>query len=43
MFYTVTQGAQFVALDYLPAVTLSLMLSFTAVAVILLGIAFLAE
>lgn len=35
--YTVTQGGQFVALELLPAVTLSLLLSFTPVAVALFG------
>ncbi len=43
LFYTLTQGAQFLALEYLPAVTLSLLLNFSAVAVALLGILFLAE
>jgi drug/metabolite transporter (DMT)-like permease len=35
--YTITQGSQFVALELLPAVTLSLLLSFTPVAVALLS------
>lgn len=35
--YTVTQGSQFVALELLPAVTLSLLLSFTPIAVALLS------
>lgn len=43
VFYAVTQGAQFVALAYAPAVTVTLVLSFTAVAVALLGIVTLAE
>ncbi|MFQ5349342.1 MAG: DMT family transporter [Thermoanaerobaculia bacterium] len=43
VFYTLTQGAQFIALDYLPAVTLSLILSFSPAAVALLGVAFLDE
>lgn len=43
VFYTLTQGAQFVALDYLPAVTLSLILSFSPAAVALLGVSFLGE
>ena len=42
IFYTVTQGAQFLGLSYLPAVTLSLMLNFTAVVVALMGILWLA-
>jgi drug/metabolite transporter (DMT)-like permease len=42
-FYTLTQGAQFVALTSLPAVTLSLMLNFTPVFVLALGAAFLGE
>ena len=37
LFYSVTQGAQFVSLFYLPAVTVSLMLSFTTVLVALIG------
>ena len=43
LLYTVTQGAQFVALFYLPAVTVNLLLSFTAVAVSLLGLVVLDE
>jgi drug/metabolite transporter (DMT)-like permease len=43
IFYTVTQGAQFLALSYLPAVTLSLLLNFSAVVVALMGILWLAE
>lgn len=43
LFYAVTQGAQFVGLAYLPAVTVNLMLGFTPVAVALLGMALLAE
>ncbi|NDL59725.1 DMT family transporter [Phytoactinopolyspora mesophila] len=43
VMYTATQGAQFLALDRLPATTTSLLLSFTPVVVALLGIAFLAE
>lgn len=38
LFYSVTQGAQFVSLFYLPALTVSLMLSFTTILVALLGI-----
>ena len=43
VFYTLTQGAMFLGLKYLPAITLSLALSFTPVAVALLGILFLGE
>ncbi|MFW5940392.1 MAG: DMT family transporter [Chloroflexota bacterium] len=43
IYYAVTQGAQFVALDLLPAVTISLMLNFTSVIVALMGIVLLAE
>jgi drug/metabolite transporter (DMT)-like permease len=43
LFYTVTQGAQFLSLVYLPAVTTSLLLSFTPALVALLGIALLGE
>jgi drug/metabolite transporter (DMT)-like permease len=43
LFYAVTQGAQFLALAYLPAVTTSLLWNFTSPIVALLGIAFLAE
>jgi drug/metabolite transporter (DMT)-like permease len=43
VYYTVTQGAQFVALALAPAVTTSLILSFTAVFVALLGIPLLGE
>jgi drug/metabolite transporter (DMT)-like permease len=43
LFYTVTQGAQFLSLVYLPAVTTSLMLSFTTILVALLGIVLLRE
>jgi len=43
LYYTVAQGAQFVALWLLPAVTLSLLLNFTTVVVAFLGILFLAE
>lgn len=41
--YTLTQGAQFLALSYLPAQTTSLVLSFSPVAVALLGAATLRE
>jgi drug/metabolite transporter (DMT)-like permease len=40
---TVTQGAQFLGLKYLPAVTVSLLLNFTPIVVALMGIALLAE
>ena len=43
IYYTVNQGALFVALEVLPAVTLSLLLNFSPVAVALLGVAFLSE
>lgn len=43
LFYSVTQGAQFLSLFYLPAVTTSLLLSFTTVIVALLGISLLGE
>jgi drug/metabolite transporter (DMT)-like permease len=43
VFYSLTQGAQFLALAFLPAVTLSLILSFTPAAVALLGASFLGE
>jgi drug/metabolite transporter (DMT)-like permease len=43
LFYTLTQGAQFMMLAYLPAVTVNLLLSFTSVVVALLGIVLLGE
>jgi drug/metabolite transporter (DMT)-like permease len=43
VFYAVTQGALFIALDHLPAVVLSLILSFSPAAVALLGASFLGE
>ena len=43
LFYAVTQGSQFLALERLPAVTVSLLLSFTAAIVALLGAALLRE
>jgi drug/metabolite transporter (DMT)-like permease len=43
VMYTLTQGAQFLALERLPAQTTSLVLSFSPVVVALLGAAFLAE
>lgn len=43
LYYTVTQGTQFVALSLLPAVTISLLLNFTTVVVAFLGILYLGE
>jgi drug/metabolite transporter (DMT)-like permease len=43
LFYSVTQGAQFLSLFYLPAMTVSLLLSFTTILVALLGIVLLGE
>jgi drug/metabolite transporter (DMT)-like permease len=43
LYYTITQGAQFVGLAYLPAVTVSLVLNFSPVAVALLAIGLLGE
>ena len=43
VYYTLTQGAQFVGLAYLPAVTVNLALSLTAVVVALLGFVQLGE
>ena len=43
VMYTLTQGAQFLALERLPAQTTSLVLSFSPVVVTLLSVAFLAE
>ncbi len=43
VFYAITQGAQFVALAYAPAVSVTLIWSFTAVAVAVLGIVTLGE
>jgi drug/metabolite transporter (DMT)-like permease len=43
IFYTITQGAQFLGLAYLPAATVNLLLSFSTVVVSLLGIFLLAE
>jgi drug/metabolite transporter (DMT)-like permease len=43
LLYSVTQGAQFLSLFYLPAVTTSLLLSFTTIVVALLGLAWLNE
>lgn len=43
VFYSVAQGAQFLALTFLPAVTLGLVFSFSPAAVALLGASFLGE
>jgi drug/metabolite transporter (DMT)-like permease len=43
LFISVAQGAQFLALAHLPALTVSLLLNFSSVLVALLGIFFLAE
>lgn len=43
VFYALTQGAQFLSLVYLPAATVSLLLSFTTILVALLGIFMLGE
>lgn len=43
IFYTATQGTQFIGLSLLPSVTVSLWLNFTPIIVALLGIALLSE
>ncbi|MEP7357276.1 MAG: DMT family transporter [Anaerolineales bacterium] len=43
LFYALTQGGQFVALKYLPAITLNLLLNFSSILVAVLGVALLAE
>jgi drug/metabolite transporter (DMT)-like permease len=43
LYYTVAQGGQYVALAHLPAITVSLVLSLTAIVVVFLGMIFLAE
>jgi drug/metabolite transporter (DMT)-like permease len=43
LFYAGTQGASFVALAYLPAVTVNLLWSFSSVTVALLGVVWLSE
>ena len=43
IYYTLTQGSQFIALDHLPSATVSLVLNFSAVAIALLGLFFLGE
>jgi len=43
VFYTLTQGGQFLTLSHLEAVTFSLLLNFTTVLVVLIGVVALAE
>jgi len=43
LYYAVTQGSAFFGLNYLPAATISLLLSFTTIVVALLGAFWLAE
>jgi drug/metabolite transporter (DMT)-like permease len=43
LFYAVAQGAQFMALAYLPAITVGLLLNFSTVVIAVPGIVFLAE
>lgn len=43
VFYTFTQGAQFLGLSFLPSVTVSLMLNFTPILVAVMGIFLLGE
>jgi drug/metabolite transporter (DMT)-like permease len=43
LLYSVTQGAMFLALAYLPAVTVNLLWSFSSITVALMGIIWLAE
>ena len=43
LLYAVTQGAVFVALDYLPAVAVNLLWSFSSILIAILGVMFLAE
>jgi drug/metabolite transporter (DMT)-like permease len=43
LYYAVTQGTQFLGLDRLPALTTSLLLSFTVIVTALLGVVMLAE
>lgn len=43
VFYTITQGGQFLALNHLPAITFSLILNFTTVVVAFIGIIGLRE
>ncbi len=43
IYYAITQGTQFIALDRLPSATVSLFLNFSAVTIALLGMLFLKE
>ena len=43
VFYAFTQGAQFLGLSLLPSITVSLMLNFTPIIVVVMGIFFLSE
>ncbi|GAB4573267.1 MAG: DMT family transporter [Anaerolineae bacterium] len=43
VYYAITQGTQFIALDRLPSATVSMFLNFSAVTIALLGIALLHE
>ncbi|NPV67330.1 MAG: DMT family transporter [Anaerolineae bacterium] len=43
IYYAITQGTQFIALDRLPSATVSLFLNFSAVTIALLGMVFLKE
>lgn len=43
VFYVLTQGTQFLGLSLLPSATVSLMLNFTPLVVVVLGVAFLNE
>ena len=43
LFYAVTQGASFVALAYLPAITVNLLWSFSSVIIAVMGFAWLSE
>jgi drug/metabolite transporter (DMT)-like permease len=43
LFYAITQGAQFLGLAFLPAVTVNLLLNFTTIMVAFMGILWLAE
>lgn len=43
VYYSITQGSQFLALERLPAVTLSLMLNFSAIIIAVISIFWLAE
>ncbi len=43
IYYTITQGSQFLGLFYLPAITVNIMLGFTSIIVALMGIGLLGE